>query len=252
MAVAFRRCSNNHLGALPCRCKRRGVAVQHQLLFALRTLYSDLAHRLQNRLLLFIGSQQGKAGFAGQFNIDRKPVRQKTDTPHQFRVRAGDGFGVDIAVEMIFLPQNAQRLDHAFHRIIRRTDDRTGKEKPFNVITLIKADCQFCKLPRGKGRTGYIVGAAVDTITAIITAGVGIQHFQQRNAAAVRGKGMADARLCAAAQAAVLSGTLHAAGGAGHIIFGAVRQYLKLFRKVHSARLLKKGYKKYSPPHILA
>ena len=235
MAVAFRRRSNNHLGALPCRCKRRGVAVQHQLLFALRTLYSDLAHRLQNRLLLFIGSQQGKAGFAGQFNIDRKSVRQKSDTPHQFRVRAGDGFGVDIAVEMIFLPQNAQRLDHAFHRIIRRTDDRTGKEKPFNVITLIKADCQFCKLPRGKGRTGYIVGAAVDTITAIITAGVGIQHFQQRNTPPIRRKAVADARRHAAPQLAVYPGAVHTAGSTCHIILGAIRQNRKFIFQLHGS-----------------
>ncbi len=66
----------------------------------------------------------------------------------------------------------------------------------------------------------------------------------KRHAAPIRRKGMADARRCAAAQTAVPSRASHAAGGAGHIIFGAVCQYLKLFRKVHFCPPPEKGYKK--------
>jgi hypothetical protein len=62
---------------------------------------------------------------------------------------------------------------------------------------------------------------------------------------------VADARRRTAAQCTVPSGAIHPAGGTGYIIFGAVRQDFQFFRKVHRARLLKKGYKKYSPPHIL-
>ena len=135
---------------------------------------------------------------------------------------------MDVAVEAELFPQNAQCFDHQLHRAVRRAQHRAGQEQPLDVVAAVEANGQ-----RGKSGPRAVVGAAVDAVAAIVGAGVGIQHFQQRNAAAVRGKGMADARLCAAAQAAVLSGTLHAAGGAGHIIFGAVGQNFQLFRKIH-------------------
>ena len=159
---------------------------------------------------------------------------------------------MDIPVEAVLLPQDAQRLDHQLHRAVGRTQHRARQKQALDIVAAVKADRQLCQLPRGKGSPRPVIGAAVDAVAAVIAADIRVQHLQKRHAAPIRRKGMADARRCAAAQTAVPSRASHAAGGAGHIIFGAVCQYLKLFRKVHSARLLKKGYKKYSPPHILA
>lgn len=80
-----------------------------------------------------------------------------------------------------------------------------------------------------------IVGAAVDTITAIITAGVGIQHFQQRNTPPIRRKAVADARRHAAPQLAVYPGAVHTAGSTCHIILGAIRQNRKFIFQLHGS-----------------
>ena len=233
MAIRLRRRTNDHLGALPSRCKSRRVPVYRQLPLALGALHSDLPHGAQDRRFLFIRGQLVQADLAGQLDIDREAVRQQPDALHQQRVRTGDGLGVDVAVEAELFPQNAQCFNHQLHRAVRRVQHRAGQEQPLDVVAAVEANGQLRQFPRGKSSPRAVVGAAVDAVAAIVGADVGIQHFQQRNAAAVRGKGMADARLCAAAQAAVLSGTLHAAGGAGHIIFGAVSQNFQLFRKIH-------------------
>ena len=159
---------------------------------------------------------------------------------------------MDIPVEAVLLPQDAQRLDHQLHRAVGRTQHSTRQKQALDIVAAVKTDRQLCQLPRGKGSPRPVVGAAIHAVAAVIAADIRVQHLQKRHAAPIRRKGMADARRGAASQTAVPPRASHAAGGAGYIIFGAVCQYLKLFCKVHSARLLKKGYKKYSPPHILA
>ena len=251
MAVCLRRRPDDHLGALPSRRKRLGPAVEHHLLFALRTLHCDLPHGAQDRSFLFVGGQRGQARLAGQLDIDRQAVRQPPDLFDQHRVRAGDRLGVDVAVKMVLLPQDAQSLDHQLHRAVRRAQHSAGQKQPFNIIAAVKADGQLRQLTRGEGRAGSVVGAAVDAVAAIVAAHVGVEHLQEGDAPPVRREGVADARRRTAAQCTVPSGAIHPAGGTGYIIFGAVRQDFQFFRKVHRARLLKKGYKKYSPPHIL-
>ena len=56
---------------------------------------------------------------------------------------------------------------------------------------------------------------------------------------------MADARQTAAAQLAMAAGPVHTAGGAGHIVFGAVRKNFQFIAQLHPAALLS-GYKKYT------
>ena len=161
-------------------------------------------------------------------------------------------FGVDVAVEAVFLPQNAQGFDHALHRGVRAAGHRAGQKQPFNIIAAVKADGQFGQFPRGKAGPGAVVGPAVDAVAAVVAADVGEQHLEQRDAPAVRGKRMADARGPAAAQAAGAAGALHPARRAGHIVLGAVRQDLEFFSQIHHGPpprrrgSLKKRYKKYA------
>ena len=78
---------------------------------------------------------------------------------HQQRVRAGDGLGVDVAVEVVFLPQDAQCLDHQLHRAVGRAQHRAGQEQPLNIVAAVKPDGQIGQFPRGKSRPRAVVGS---------------------------------------------------------------------------------------------
>ena len=204
-------------------------------------LHCDLPHGAQDRSFLFVGGQRGQARLAGQLDIDRQAVCQPPDLFDQHRVRAGDRLGVDVAVKMVLVPQDAQSLDHQLHRAVRRAQHSAGQKQPFNIIAAVKADGQLRQLTRGEGRAGSVVGAAVDAVAAIVAAHVGVEHLQEGDAPPVRRESVADARRRTAAQCTVPSGAIHPAGGTGYIIFGAVRQDFQFFRKVHRTCLLKKG-----------
>ena len=140
MAVIFRRCTDNHLRALPSRGKRRGVAVHRKFSLALRILHGDLLHRAQNGGFLFVGGKLVQADLARQFNIDRKPIRQKPQLLHQNGVGARYRLGVDIPVKAVFLAQNPQRPDHQFHRPVGGLDHRAGQKQPLDIIAFVEPD----------------------------------------------------------------------------------------------------------------
>ncbi|MEI6212626.1 MAG: hypothetical protein WCP10_00870 [Desulfuromonadales bacterium] len=72
------------------------------------------------------------------------------------------------------------------------------------------------------GRSGSM--GLVCAVGAVVDAGVGEEDFQQRDAAAIGGPGVADAAGRRTAEGARLAATAAAAGGAGDIILGAVGQ----------------------------
>ena len=248
MEVGFGTGPNDHLGTLSCRGKGGRMAIECDFFPAAGALHCDLPHGFQDGAPLFVGRQKGQAGFTGQLDVDRKPVCQKPQLLHQLGGCAGDGLGVDVTAEMMLPPQDAERFDHAFHGMIGGAEDRAGKKQPFNIISAVKADGELRQFPRLKGGTGNIVGFAIDAVAAIIAAGIGIEHFQKRNAPSVRRKGMADARVFAAAQAARLPGPVHTAGRAGHIVLGAVGQNFQFIRQFHLCGL-QKGIR--NTPHRL-
>ena len=243
MQIVFRRGTDDHLGALTGRGKGRGPLVDGQLPPALGTFDSDLAHGPQNGALFLVRCQLVQAGLAGQFDVDGKPVRQQSDALHQQRIGSGNGLGMDVAVEMVLLPQDAQRLDHQFHGAVGGAQHRTGQKQPLDVVAAVKTDGQVGQFPGREGGPGTVVGTPIDTVAAIVGAGVGVQHLEQRDAAPVGGKGMADAGGRAAAQTAVPPRTVHTAGGAGYVVFGTVGQDFQFFTQVHGIFLLKKGIK---------
>ncbi|MNW16071.1 hypothetical protein D3C71_2148000 [compost metagenome] len=63
-------------------------------------------------------------------------------------------------------------------------------------------------LLRGKCSPAYRIGLAVDAISTVIDAAVGHQHLEQRNAASVCGKAVADSKADRVAQASGLAGAL--------------------------------------------
>ena len=84
---------------------------------------------------------------------------------------------MDVPVETVFLPQQAQRLDHPLHGGVRAAHHRTGQKQPLDIVAAIKPDGQLGQFPGREGGAGTVIAAAVDTVAAIIDADIGIQHF---------------------------------------------------------------------------
>ena len=82
-----------------------------------------------------------------------------------------------------------------------------------------------------KRARAHVAGAAADAIGAVVDAEIGQQDFQERNAAAVRRIGVADAGAGGGADAAVARIPFCPAGGrAGGVVFGGIRQNLELLK----------------------
>src|SRR5699024_7394095 len=60
--------------------------------------------------------------------------------------------------EMIFLPQNAQCFDHAFHGKVRCPHHSAGQKQALDIIAAVKSDGQLRQFPRGKGSSADIIG----------------------------------------------------------------------------------------------
>ena len=120
MQVAFLRCADDELGALSRRGKARRVLVFDKLLPALLCAVTDLRHRAQDRLPGLVRSKQLEPRLARQLDVHAQAVGQKAELLNKLRRRAGNGLGVDIAVEAVFVAQKRERTDHQLRCVIRR------------------------------------------------------------------------------------------------------------------------------------
>ena len=238
MPVRVPGSADDELGALARRGKDRGVLILHQLRLALGGPVPDEGHRPQDGLLVFIRGQGLQPLLGGKLNIDAEPVRQQAQLLHQLRGRAGDGFGVDISVEPVFLPQQAQTLDHLFGGVVGAAQDAGGQEQALDIIAPVEPDGQLRQLPGGEGRPAGIVGPAVDAVFAVVDATVGHQHLQQGDAAPVGREAVAAACQGGAGVAdhARPGAPANAAGGAGRVIFGRIGQDGQLIQQFHDRR----------------
>ena len=177
MVVCLRRGADDHLGTLPRRCKGLRLFVAYHLALALGAACRDLPHGTQNGGALFVRGQPGETCLAGQLDIDGQPVRQQAQPLHQLRVCARNGLGMDVPVETVFLPQQAQCLNHALHGGVRAAHHRAGQKQPLDVVAAVKANGQFGQFTGREGGAGTVIAAAVDAVAAIVDADVGIQHF---------------------------------------------------------------------------
>ena len=196
----------------------------YQLPLILPNCIANLPHRTQNGLLRLVGGQGLQPLLRGQLNIHTKAVCQETQLMHQLRRCAGNGFGMNVSVETIFLPQHAESGDLLFRGIVRRAQHAGGEEKTLNIIAPIELNGQLCQFPRRERSTGRIVGAAIDTIGTVVATGVAHQHFQKCDTSSVRGKAVTascDGRGGIADHPRAGS-TAHAAGCAGCVVLRRV------------------------------
>ncbi len=164
------------------------------------------------------------------------------------------GFGnrleVDVATEVMFEPQLARDRDNLLHGVVRAADDAGRQEQPLDIVAAIEVERQLHHFIDGEARALHVGRGAVDAIQAIEVAGIGQQDLEQRDTAAIRRIGVADARAFGRADAFAVSGValLGAAGGAGGVIFGGISQDLQLALHVHLSIPLNSTDKKSRSP----
>ena len=95
----------------------------------------------------------------------------------QRRVRPGNGLGVDVAPEVIFVPQQLQCFNHQFSGVVGTDEHRAGQKQTLDVVAPVELDGQLRQLPGGEGGPGQVVGAAVHAVGAVVGAYVGEQHL---------------------------------------------------------------------------
>ena len=177
MQVGVRRGPHDQLGALAGGGEARGVAVFYQLLFALLAAGLNLPHGGKDGLLGLIRSQGFEPRLGGQFDIDAESVRQHPQLFYQLRRGAGNGLGMDVAVEAVGLPQKAQCADHQLGGVVRTAVDAGGEEEPLDIVSPVKLNGQVRQFLRSEGCSGRVVAAAVDAVFAVVDAAVGQQNL---------------------------------------------------------------------------
>ena len=119
LPVALRGGAHNHLGGLPCRGKRGGMAVGGKRCFVLPDAVSNQSHGGEDLLLALLGSQQLQASLAGQLNVYTHPVRVQSQLVGQLRGGSGNGLHMDVSSKPVLPPQLFQNGQHPFAGVVR-------------------------------------------------------------------------------------------------------------------------------------
>ena len=100
---------------------------------------------------------------------------------------------MDVTSELILFTQLAGYLYNQFHGVVGAANDTAAEEETLNVVSFVKVQCELNHLVRCEPCPDDVAGATIDAVVAIVKAGVGHQHFEQRDAASVWCVGVADA-----------------------------------------------------------
>jgi hypothetical protein len=72
-------------------------------------------------------------------------------------------------------------------------DDAGGEEEALDVVPFVEVEGEFYDFGWGEGGALNVGGAAVDAVVAVVEAAVGEEDFEEGDAAAIGGVGVADA-----------------------------------------------------------
>ena len=170
----------------------------------------------------------------GQLDIHAHAVRQSAQLFQKSRTGPGNGLYMDVAPEAFLLPQPAQRSKHQLTGIIRVLYHGGTEKQTLDIIAAVKVHGEGAELLRCKGGAAGVGGSPVHAVTAVKSAVIAHEHLQQGNASAVRCKAVADAAGHGAAQLSLLPGTVHAAGGTGHVVLGGVGEDFQFGKEIHT------------------
>ena len=143
----------------PAGAKAGAWLIFRELGLALARLIADEPHRAQNGALGLVRGQRPQPLFGRQLDVNAQPVGQQPQPVHQLRRRAGDGLGVDVAVEAIVLAQDTQCLDHLFGGVVRAAQDTRGEEQPLDIVAAVELDGQLGQLLRREGGSARVVAS---------------------------------------------------------------------------------------------
>ena len=230
--------ADDHLRALSRRRKARAdIAARRDLpgLARLVELQPQPAHGAADGADVLLRRQRRHAGLFRHLDVDAEPVGIFAGFGDQRLVGFRNRLEMDVALEMP-LTQFSRDGHDLFHRVVRVLDDARRQEQALDIIAAIEVERQRHDLVDGEAGALHVARGAVDAIQAIEVAGIGEQDLQQRDAAAVRRVRMANPHAGrggahALAVAAVLA--LAAAGRAGRVVFGGIRQDRQLALHVH-------------------
>ncbi len=120
--IIFWGCPYNKLCTLSCRNEKRGFPATpcwlSQLIFF--NAFREVFHRTQDRLLAFLGSEQCKAFFCGEFNIDAHAISVLSNSVNERWIRTWNHLCVYISAESMLLPKKQKCLKQILHCMVRR------------------------------------------------------------------------------------------------------------------------------------
>ena len=142
---------------------------------------------------------------------------------------------MDVAVEVVVLPKGAQARYHALGRLVRSPQHARREEQPLDVVALVEAYGELGQLPGGEGGPRARGAAPVDAIGAVVAAGVGHEHLEERDAAPIRREAVAATGRPGVSHAPFARAPLDPRGGARGVELGRLRKNRKLVHDVHGA-----------------
>ena len=129
------------------------MPVNGQFPAAGRALLGDLAHRAQDRRLGLVRREAVRLVSLGSSMLTE---RRSASRPRR-SMSSGSArgwLGVDVAVEAVFLPQDAQSFDHALMVASGLPSTALDRKRPLYIIAAVEADRELGQLPRVKVARG--------------------------------------------------------------------------------------------------
>src|SRR5688572_22991049 len=90
----------------------------------------------------------------------------------QFGIGVRDRLEVDIAAELMLLPEDASDRDELLHRIVRAFDDARGEKQALDIIAAIEGEGELHDFLRREARATDVRALPIDAIVAVEDAAV--------------------------------------------------------------------------------
>ena len=169
--------------------------------------------------MVLLGSQEFERLLLRYLDVDAHAVGIAAGLCQHLLRGTGDGLQVDVAVEAVQRPEVAHDGHQPLHRVVGRAHHTARQKQSLDVVAAIELHHDLLQFRDAERGSRYVVGAAVHAVGAVVAAVVGEHHLEQRDAAPVVGKRVADAHAAhGIAHHALLAAPHGAAGGARHVV----------------------------------
>ena len=138
---------------------------------------------------------------------------------------------MNIALKPVQSPELIDRLVNQLHGIVRIVENPGAQKQPFNIVSPVELDRQLADFVRCEGRSRHVIGTPVDAVFTVIDTFIGEQDLEKRNASPVSSKAVADSPGNRVSDSCSVPLSPYAAGRAGDIILGSVRQNPQLLHQ---------------------